>query len=572
MKIKCRKRSLFLRFMTLTSLLVFIATCTVGINSTLHRRTESINELRTEASMVSGLADAFIDHSMIKKAVEGDNDSVDMLKGNLDIVIERTKVKYAYVIEQRNDGYFYYIADGGNASVDSGELYEHDNEILLSVLKGNNYVSDEMDYYEDDEIYMISAYIGLKDETGNVYAVLGIDMDATAVKNRINNAWVWVLLLMAAVIVFSDVMAAIFTRRIVKNMKILCEKIIEINESNGDLTQKIKITSGDEIELLGDILNDLFDYIRGIVSNIKDNTTNLDNSTGVLGGLIDNQNDSITNTAAVMEEMAAATEEISASLSQVTNSITDATESTEQLDEEARAKKDLAVTIIGRASDINKKVLENKEKITKDTADIVSVVSGCVEDSKAVYKIQELTNAIIEIAEQTNLLALNASIEAARAGDAGRGFAVVASEIKRLAEGCSVTATDIQGKTDIVIESVDKLINEANHMITFIDEVTIGAYDNMASLSADYNADAETFFNTFEQVSEHTKALQDAMDSISQAIKAVAIAVDENADGVTNVAGTMTNMHADVKKVVEVMDTNKVIVQNVNVEVNKFII
>ena len=63
----------------------------------------------------------------------------------------------------------------------------------------------------------------------------------------------------------------------------------------------------------------------------------------------------------------------------------------------------------------------------KDKAD------AAVEQSKAVQKINDLTNEIKEISSQTNLLALNANIEAARAGEAGRGFAVVASEIGSLA-------------------------------------------------------------------------------------------------------------------------------------------
>lgn len=118
--------------------------------------------------------------------------------------MERTKVKYAYVIEQKSDGKFYYVADGGNNPVDSGVLYDEDYDILLNVLKGSNHVSDKMDYYDDDEIYVISSYTGLKDEDGNVYAVLGIDMDASTVKERIINAWIWVFGLMASVILFSD--------------------------------------------------------------------------------------------------------------------------------------------------------------------------------------------------------------------------------------------------------------------------------------------------------------------------------------------------------------------------------
>ena len=572
MKLKCRKISLFWKFMILTTVLVLIATCTVGVNSTLHRRTESINELITEVSMVSNLTNAFIDPAVFEEAAKGNDASIQELKENLDTVIERTKVKYAYVIEKKEDGKYYYVADGGNNSVASGSLYEDDYEILTTVLNGSDYVADEMDYYEEDGIYVISAYTGLKDNSGKVYAVLGVDMDATAVKTRISNAWSWVFGLMASTMVFSNVLAGIFINKIIKNIKILCGKVVEINESNGDLTKKITITSGDEVELLGNILNNLFEYIREIVSNIKDNVVSLDDSTMSLGTLVGTQNDAITNTAAVMEEMAAATEEISASLSQVTENITDATDSSEQLDAEARDKKDLAADIICRASNVNRTVLENKATIEKDTAEIVDVVTGCVEESKAVYRIRELTNAILEIASQTNLLALNASIEAARAGDAGRGFAVVASEIQNLAESSSATATDIQGVTNMVISSVDKLITESNHMIQYINEVTMESYDKMAELSADYNKDAETFFTAFEQITENTKAMQESMDSISLAIKAVTVAVDENANGVSNVASTMTTMQSDVKQVVEVMDTNKVIVENVTEEVNKFII
>ena len=70
---------------------------------------------------------------------------------------------------------------------------------------------------------------------------------------------------------------------------------------------------------------------------------------------------------------------------------------------------------------------------------------AAMEQAKAVEKINQFTQAILEISSQTNLLALNASIEAARAGEAGKGFAVVAGEIGTLAAQTSTTVGSING-------------------------------------------------------------------------------------------------------------------------------
>ncbi|MBO4998679.1 MAG: PocR ligand-binding domain-containing protein [Lachnospira sp.] len=88
---------------------------------------------------------------------------------------------------------------------------------------------------------------------------------------------------------------------------------------------------------------------------------------------------------------------------------------------------------------------------------ISQLQDGIEEVSEQIEIASASTKKIEGFSSRQRILSLNASIEAARAGEAGRGFAVVAKEVQKLAEGMSVTSTEISNALKTLAETFKQL-------------------------------------------------------------------------------------------------------------------
>lgn len=400
---------------------------------------------------------------------------------------------------------------------------------------------------------------GLKSELDSVYKQ----------SKTTGNSLLVVVFVVIVVIIVTILLAVI---RPLKRMNKELDSIVnDINSNHGDLTKRISVKSANEIGRVSANVNEFISKLENIMRVIKDNSKNLDNSVGNVVKRAETANASACDISAVMEELSATMEEVAATVRSVDEETSVANDKVNNMAEETNGILNYTNEMNERATGLERMAENSKNEATDIVSVIMKELREAMEKSKQVEKVAQLTTDILSISSQTNLLALNASIEAARAGEAGKGFAVVADEIRQLAESSKDTANNIQGINEMVIESVQGLINSGNKIIEFVDKTILPDYDKFVKSGRQYNEDATHINSTINNFSQLSEDLARIINSITDSIDGITKAVEESADGVTSAATSVDSMVADISDMNSEMGVNEEISAKFKEETNCFV-
>ncbi len=328
-----------------------------------------------------------------------------------------------------------------------------------------------------------------------------------------NGGTSFLIILTIAAVIIAVIMGIFMSRYLARRILLLADATKKI--AQGDLVDKVNVTSNDELGELAEDTNIMIDELREMIGQIHSFSTNLAGAAGSLSGVSGDLDSNAVELGTKSTQATDATDTMSNSMMNISSIAND---SMERVQSVSLATEEMSSTI--------NEIAQNTEQARSVTSKAVVTVENTTlkmnELSEAAQEIGEVADVIVNIADQTNLLSLNATIEAARAGEAGKGFAVVANEVKELASQTNQATEDIRQKIDAIQQSSEMSITEIQEIATIINDI---------------NAIVVVIAGAVEEQNVTTTQITDDIGSVASGIEDMNQNVSTTTDIATSVAG-----------------------------------
>lgn len=375
--------------------------------------------------------------------------------------------------------------------------------------------------------------------------------------------------------VISLIAAAILVLRMVIKPLSTTQKEIDniidnIDNRQGDLTQRVSVSANEEIDAVGHGINIFMAKLQEIFKIIVSNSNKMEEVVDEVRQSVQTSNGSVSDLSALTEELSATMQNISENASSINDNtesvaaeVNDIADKTSEINQYTKEMKNHALSMETAAK-------TNMESTGEKVNKILTVLEQAIEDSNSVNQVNTLTDDILNIASQTNLLALNASIEAARAGEAGRGFSVVATEISQLAAASQEAANRIQQINRVVTEAVGNLTEHSNGLVQYMNDSILPEFEAFVDAGSAYREKATHIETSMGDFTEKTEVLKKTMAEIADSINTIAHAIEEGVKGVSSAADSTQVLVGDMEDITRHMDENQHIAADLKRETEVF--
>ena len=331
----------------------------------------------------------------------------------------------------------------------NGRVKYHTNENVIGEYFDKDKYSEKnlnndktlLSYYivETREVLEVSAPI--KDPVGKTLGYLAVGFELKPIIDILNDLILQLLIITIVAVMFNIILSIFISRKFTNPIQNLVESTN--NLATGDLTEYVRISSGDELGVLASSFNIMTEKLNKLIKSLAQTANSINQAGTDLAEGVSETTQVSKQISKTIDELARNYQDQVDSANEIMSSIVNLDDLTQQIAQKAEQVKGSAENTLNLANEGGDSVnftINKVYDINKTVIDLSGIVKSLGNKS---LQIGEIIHLISNIASQTNLLALNAAIEAARAGEHGKGFAIVADEIRKLAEQSSEASKNI---------------------------------------------------------------------------------------------------------------------------------
>lgn len=398
-------------------------------------------------------------------------------------------------------------------------------------------------------------------------------------------------------ILIMGILVSLFISRVTKPIRNATALLRDIADGEGDLTQRLKVESRDEVGVMAESFNRFADSLALMIADLKRgsdagkeegvalaaNTEEISASAEEISATVKSLDQKIEGLGGIVGDTRRLTAEIETSIRRADSSIEGMSAS---ITESSAAVNEMVASVenLSRVSSEKRQTVDNLgahaqrsgERVRETAQEILAI-------AESVDAIVELADVINNISDQINMLSMNAAIEAAHAGEAGKGFAVVAEEIRRLAESTNEQAAGIASTVKNVAEKIEGTTSGARETEEAMDYIIqnvgsvgeamgelLGGLQEISAGSGQISTALNELVTSSGEVREVSGAVGGRSSEISGAMATLEQISAENQQAAGEILSGIQQISASIHEIADLGTRNAENVENIDAMVSRF--